>query len=104
MRNYKTALKAGLASYLASSLVIVVLLLPYLSNLPGFGHFHKPDTAKHIHSLAFFIQTDLASKSFLLAANFEFICFLVITYLAYVLAAKNNHKKSRAPPEYSLFS
>lgn len=96
--NYKTAFKAGLLSWLASSLVIAVLLLPYLSNLADFGHFHGPNTTEHVHSLQYFIQTSLAVQGFLLAVGLGFICSLLISYSSLVIAFIFNHKKSRAPP------
>jgi len=97
-KNSKTAFKAGLISYLLVTLVVVVLLLPYLASLANFEHHHKSNTAKHAHSLEFFVQTDLAAESFLLLARFGFICFLLISFAATIQNKNNQQKQSRAPP------
>lgn len=96
--KYKAALKAGLISWLASSLIAVALLLPYLSNLNSFAHSHSSDTAKHVHSLQLFIQGSILARGFLLTIALVFICFLVLSYSQIITAVIFNYKKSRAPP------
>ncbi len=98
-KNIKIAAKAGLASYLLSSLIVAILLTPYLSSLNSFKHSHSPNTAKHVHSLQYFVQASFAVGNILLVASIGLIYLLLLSYIQIDVAVIVSNKKSRAPPK-----
>jgi len=102
-KDLRIALKAGLTSYLLSSIVVAILLSPYWAGLHAYGHSHK-DNSKHFHSLNFFIQIDVVAEVFSIISTQDAI--ETVTPIAAISTKKAITRllRTRAPPKsYSLW-
>lgn len=96
-KDLRLALKAGLTSYLLSSIVVAILLSPYWAGLHDYGHSHNNDS-KHIHLLNFFIQVDLAIPKFTVHNSAKIIEFLFLISILALTSSFQRHLRSRSPP------
>lgn len=62
-KGLKSALKAGLASYFAISIIAAILLSPYWLTIEDNCHSHSENAQNHLHSLNFFIQGDFVTAT-----------------------------------------